>query len=260
MDKYKIPTLHKAETNITTECGQVSSYPIHIHSYCEMILYEPFDGYVCINDQIIIPDKLISTLIIPGDFHEIVVNNKSHSKFLKISFTTNIFEKSNSPKTSMLLKSILYDSLFYKAYNEVINNPDNEYFKKALTKVLVCIITQNGQTIPTNQHSGSNRYSSEAVRIINEKYDDDLTLSSVAKLLSITPQHLSNTFKTNIGINFSNYLTAIRLQHAERLLIETNESVTNISDMCGYKNFSHFIRSFKKTYGISPSIYRKNRR
>lgn len=260
MDKYKIPTLHKTETNITTEYGQVSSYPIHIHSYCEMILYEPFDGHVCINDQSIVPDNLTAILIIPGDFHEIVVNNKSNSKFMKISFTSNIFEKSNLPQTSVVLKSILYDSLFFKAYNETINNPGNEDLKKALTKALVCIIIQNGQAIQTKQHSGRNRYGSEALRIINENYDDDLTLSSVAKLLSVTPQHLSNTFKTNIGINFSNYLTAIRLQHAERLLIETNESVTNISDMCGYKNFSHFIRSFKKTYGISPSIYRKNRR
>ena len=97
------------------------------------------------------------------------------------------------------------------------------------------------------------------VRIINKKYNEDLTLPSVAKLLSITPQHLSNTFKSNVGITFSGYLTAVRLQHAEKLLIDTNESVTDICDMCGYKNFSHFIRSFKKTYGMSPSSYRKSK-
>ena len=259
MNKYKIPTLHKEDTSITTEYGQVISFPIHTHSYCEIILYEPFDGYVCINDQVITPNKATATLIVPGDFHEIVVNNKTASKFMKISFTTNIFEKFTLPNTSMILNSVSCDSLFFKAYKEIIENPCNEYFKKALIKVLVCIFSQNGTSIANNQHTNSNRYSAEAVRIINEEYDDDLTLASVAKRLSVTPQHLSNTFKLNIGINFSNYLTVIRLQHAEQLLIETNESITNICDMCGYRNFSHFIRSFKKTYGISPSIYRKSR-
>lgn len=259
MNNRKITTLHKIGTNISTELGQVLSYPVHIHSYYEMLLYEPFDGYVCVNDQVIIPDNPTSVLIIPGDFHEVVVNGKSKSKYMKLSFTSNIFEKANFIKASMLLKAIGRDSLFFKIYSEIIKNSDNEQLKKALTQVILCLIMQNGQMITTTKSIDTNKYSSEAVRIINEKYDDDLTLSEVAKLVSITPQYLSNTFKSNIGITFSNYLTVIRLQHAERLLIETTESVTDICDMCGYKNFSHFIRSFKKTYGTSPSIYRKSR-
>lgn len=257
MNKHKVRTFYKTNTNITTEYGPVFPFPIHIHSYCEMILYEPFDGYVCINDQVITPNNLTATLIAPGDFHEIVVNTNSDSKYIKISFTDNIFEKTCYPKTSMVLKDIEQDSLFFKIYNEIIEKQNNEQLKKALTEVTICIIMQNGEKIPSVQPVNNDRYSSETMRIINEKYNEDLTLSSVAKLLSITPQHLSNTFKSNVGITFSNYMTAVRLQHAEKFLIETKESITDICYMCGYKNFSHFIRSFKKTYGVSPSIYRK---
>lgn len=259
MNTHKIPTLYKTNTNISTEYGRVFSFPTHIHSYCEMLLYEPFDGYVCINDKIITPDKLTATIIIPGDFHEIVVNNNSNSKYIKISFITDIFEKMNYPQTSMVLKPIDRDSLFFRMYNEIAENPANEPLKKVLTEAILCIAMQKGEIIPSIQPIDNNRYSSEAIKIINKKYNEDLTLPSVAKLLSITPQHLSNTFKSNVGITFSGYLTAVRLQHAEKLLIDTNESVTDICDMCGYKNFSHFIRSFKKTYGMSPSSYRKSK-
>ena len=260
MNNHKIPILHKTDTNITIESGKVISYQIHIHSYCEILLYEPFDGYIRVNDRIITPDNLTAILIIPVDFHEIVVNGNSDATFKKIFFTSNIFEKTIFPKKSMLFESIDANSLFLKTYNEIIQNPANEHFKKILTQVIIYIIVQNGQVIEMKQATNSNNYSSEAIRIINEKYDENLTLSSVAKFISITPQYLSNIFKETIGITFCTYLTAIRLQHAEKLLIETNESVTDICDMCGYENFSHFIRSFKKKYGISPSVYRKNRR
>lgn len=257
MNNNKIPILHKTDTNITTESGKVLNYHIHIHSYWEMLLYEPFDGYVCVNDQIIIPDNLTAVLITPGDFHQIVVNGKTNSTYKKIFFTSSVFEKTTFPKKSMVLKSIDRASLFYKIYNEIIKNSDNEQLKKVLIQVIICIIMQNGETIENKQTVDCNKYIADAVRIISEKHDEDLTLSSVAKLISITPQYLSNLFKDNIGITFSTYLIATRLQHAEKLLIETDEIITDICYTCGYKNFSHFIRSFKNKYGISPSAYRK---
>lgn len=260
MANHKILTFHKTDANIATECGKVLNFPMHIHSYCEMLLYEPFDGYVCINDQVIIPDEPTAVLIIPGDFHKIIVNGSSNSKYKKISFSGNIFEKSYSPKASIHLKPSKHNSLFFEMYNEIIKNPHNEQLKKALTQAVICIMEQNGQKIEATHAIESSKYSYDAIRIINEKYDDDLSLSTVAKLLSITPQYLSNTFKSNIGVTFSSYLIAIRLQHAEKLLIETNKSITDICDMCGYKNFSHFIRSFKNAYGMSPSLYRKIRK
>lgn len=259
MNPYKIPALHMNESAIATEYGRVISFPKHIHSYCEMILYEPFDGFVNINGHIICPTELTATLIIPGDFHEIVLHGSSDTAFRKIFFSGTLFEKNILPKTSMVLRNIDRDTLFYQAYAEIFRPSANEPLKKALTQVLACMLTQNGQPIPALSFPEGDRYSTEAVRLINEQFDEDLTLSSVAKTLAITPQYLSNTFKSHLGISFSHYLTATRLRHAENLLLETGEPITNVCALCGYGNFSHFIRSFKKTYGVSPSVYRKHR-
>ena len=259
MERYKVPIFHKKDIDISTENGQVMSFPLHVHSYFEMVLYEPFNGYVGINDRIVVPDTNTAVLLVPGDFHEITVDGKSKSSFKKILFSTAVFEKENLPKFSMILRSIDSTSIFFRIYNEILNNKPDKQLKKALTQVLISIILQDGEKIITTETYNSCQYSAEAIRIINEKFDDVLTLSLIAKLLSVTPQYLSSIFKSNVGITFSAYLTAVRLQHAEKLLIETNESITDICNMCGYKNFSHFIRSFKNTYGFSPSNYRKSR-
>ena len=68
-------------------------------------------------------------------------------------------------------------------------------------------------------------------------------------------QYLSSIFKQNIGIGFCEYLSDIRLRYATTLLTEKQNNITEICEACGYKNISHFIRSFKKKYGTSPSRY-----
>ena len=97
-----------------------------------------------------------------------------------------------------------------------------------------------------------------AVKLIKETFFTDITLSSVANTLSVSPQYLSSVFKHNLGIGFSEYLTDIRLRHAAILLTSGQNNISQICEICGYKNMSHFIRSFKKKYGISPSQYTKN--
>ena len=57
----------------------------------------------------------------------------------------------------------------------------------------------------------------------------------------------------------SKYVTYLRLEHAKQLLQNTDIPVTEVAMLSGYQNVSYFIRSFKKTYGVSPLKYRKNK-
>ena len=59
------------------------------------------------------------------------------------------------------------------------------------------------------------------------------------------------------GYDISDYITHLRLEHAKQLLQDTDIPVTEIAMQSGYQNVSYFIRSFKKTYGVSPLKYRK---
>lgn len=86
---------------------------------------------------------------------------------------------------------------------------------------------------------------------IKRKIDQDITLSDVAQLVHLHPTYFSQWFKNETGQNFSTYVTAKRLQRAERLLKETNLRVYEVARMAGYQSEKHFMKIFKKENGCT---------
>ena len=93
------------------------------------------------------------------------------------------------------------------------------------------------------------------VSYINEHFRTT-SLSDVAKHFKISVAHCSRLIKTLTGKNFTELLREIRLRHALSMLLSTNVKIGDISYSLGYKNEETFIRSFKKTFNLSPGQYR----
>ena len=96
----------------------------------------------------------------------------------------------------------------------------------------------------------------DAISFIKEHFCEDISLLSTAKEINITPQDLSNIFKQNVGFNFNKYISRLRLNYSRELLLQNKHSVSEICFLCGYRDVSHFLRSFKKEFGVSPGVYR----
>lgn len=92
---------------------------------------------------------------------------------------------------------------------------------------------------------------------INENYDKPLTLSSLSEQFYMHEQTISKQFKQIIGCHFTDYVNAVRITEAKRLLIETNLPVQFIAKKVGYSNHVHFWRIFKHLNETSPKAYRK---
>lgn len=88
--------------------------------------------------------------------------------------------------------------------------------------------------------------------------DPNLSLTLLSDRFQINPKYLSQLFKESIGENFSDFLIGLRIDHAKRLLRETDETVQDISERIGYANPTSFIRVFKKVVGLSPGQYRES--
>ena len=71
-----------------------------------------------------------------------------------------------------------------------------------------------------------------------------------------TKEHISRTFKKNLGLTPSEYINEIRLNYAANLLKNTNISVLEISMECGFENLSWFYRKFKEKFGVTPKEFR----
>jgi YesN/AraC family two-component response regulator len=97
---------------------------------------------------------------------------------------------------------------------------------------------------------------SDIARFIGSHISDDLTLSSLAKIFYISPYYLSRTFKEVTGFTLTEYVHTVRIRQAQKLLKESNLSITEISSSVGFDNFSHFGKIFKKFTSRSPREYR----
>ena len=99
----------------------------------------------------------------------------------------------------------------------------------------------------------------KALIYITENYES-ATLEGVAQYCGLSYNHFSASFKKIIGRNFSDYLDLIRLNEAERILLSTDRSVTDIAFSCGFSSASHLISHFKAQKNITPGQLRKKMR
>jgi AraC family transcriptional regulator len=82
-------------------------------------------------------------------------------------------------------------------------------------------------------------------------------LADLANSLNVHPVHLSREFSRYFDTTLGDYIRAIKIQRALALLPNTELSLTDISFECGFADQSHFIRSFKSYYHVTPLFYRK---
>lgn len=87
--------------------------------------------------------------------------------------------------------------------------------------------------------------------------DSGLKMSDVAAEVNLGDSAFSHFFKKATNRSFSDYLIAMRLEHACKLLIESDEQISRIAFLSGFNNMANFNRMFKSTHKCSPMQFRK---
>ncbi|MBQ6228075.1 MAG: helix-turn-helix domain-containing protein [Prevotella sp.] len=93
---------------------------------------------------------------------------------------------------------------------------------------------------------------------ISKNYQDEIRLPQLSDIAGMSPSAFSRFFKLHTGRNLTEYIIDIRLGAASRMLVDTAQSVSEISFKCGFNNLSNFNRIFKKKKGCSPTEFREN--
>lgn len=97
----------------------------------------------------------------------------------------------------------------------------------------------------------------EALRYIDTNYNEPLTLEGVANMYRLNPSYFSSKFKEVNGIGFKEYHNNVRIIRAEKLLLETDMSITEIAMKCGYETSNYFGDAFRRINNCSPSQFRR---
>ena len=94
-------------------------------------------------------------------------------------------------------------------------------------------------------------------KYIDTHLGDDLSLTTLASAVYYNPAYLSRKFKAVVGENLHSYILGQRMRFAERLLVESDDFVSNIAKKCGFANPAQFGIAFAKLHGCAPMAYRR---
>lgn len=118
--------------------------------------------------------------------------------------------------------------------------------------------TKTAQTSPTQTEDAQIETQAREMLSRTQLYlDPDLTVQRLARRLSIPERALSAAINQSQGMNVSQYVNGFRLDHAARLLRDTDDSVSKITLQSGFLTRSNFYREFQRVYGMSPARYRE---
>lgn len=100
------------------------------------------------------------------------------------------------------------------------------------------------------------------IRNYIESHLDDpmLSLRTISEALSYNPKYLSGAFKNAMKIGISEYIVTLRIQQACTLMNQGFTGITDIANLCGFKDPLYFSKVFRAKTGVSPREYQKERR
>lgn len=99
-----------------------------------------------------------------------------------------------------------------------------------------------------------------AISFMEDHYLEPLTREQIAEKSDISVRHLNRIFQSYYQTTPFAYLLRLRLEHASHLLKTSNLPITEVSYQSGFNDSNYFTRQFSKFYGMSPKVYRKQKK
>jgi len=183
-----------------------------------------------------------------GDSLKEVFEFKNIFNLLKTSKKGIVFEGDIKKKIGLAMLGLQYETSFQKVITLITILND---LSRSKNYEILNISNYNINGINENERIR------KAFNFIKDNYKKEVSLEKVAKEVHMTVPSFCRYFKSQTNKTFIQFLIEYRINNALKLLTQSDKDIKNISYECGFNNYSHFNRSFKKINLISPSDYRK---
>ena len=158
-----------------------------------------------------------------------------------------------------LLKPIRPKNIL-ETISRVKDNLEKRRYQKNLVKQYeTAVSSQDYQEQITWQFKGLQDQAMEILKDMARNYSEGISLNSLAEKYHFSVGYLSRMIKKETGYSFSEILNSIRLTAAVELLADETIKISHIGDCVGFSDQKYFSQVFKKTFGISPGEYRKQK-
>jgi AraC-like DNA-binding protein/ligand-binding sensor protein len=141
--------------------------------------------------------------------------------------------------------------------SRVMNAKEHESVVKLLT-IFAEHLSMVSNQILVQKENAEPPMITRAKQFIRDHFAEELSLGQVAKAVNTSTFYFCKMFKKFTGINFTEYLSRIRIESARNLLLNPNLRVSEIAYEVGFQSLTHFNRVFKKVVGQSPTEFRSH--
>lgn len=233
------------ETNI-----QTASFHRHAYIECHYIYKGALEFNI--NGKTISVPEGTALLIGPNIFHSFSL---IHPDSKRVVFQLNCDKLGSKRFTEDYLLKRKSFSLIDNLEREIaLIKSTNQYhmlteYMKLLFYELICDTNEtsnNSVALPIDRKL-------QIYELVNNSLNVQPTLEYVAKEIHISPRQLNRIMLELFQMNFTEYLTSMRLEHAKHLLEQTDIPLKEISQQVGFSSYSGFWRAFKKKFGVSPN-------
>lgn len=206
-------------------------------------------------------------LLSPFDYHQFQITSTDITacclSFAEDVLTQEVFSVLNNTETPcfLILDEAELDSFVkdFQLLEQEISQAKPMYLSvvNGIVNKLVSYLLRNAttDTLPADNKKSDIRYS---ISYIRNHFREPLSLEEIAKTFNVTQNHFCKYFKKITGITFKEYLLQLRLDHALKQLLLTQNTITDICFECGFNSPSYFTKAFKARFGKPPSAYRVN--
>lgn len=158
-----------------------------------------------------------------------------------------------------LLKPIRPKNIL-ETISRVKDNLEKRRYQKNLVKQYeTAVSSPDYQEQITWHFKGLQDQAMEILKDMAQNYSEGISLNSLAEKYHFSVGYLSRMIKKETGYSFSEILNSIRLTAAVELLADETIKISHIGDCVGFSDQKYFSQVFKKTFGISPGEYRKQK-
>ena len=250
-------------------------FTYHYHDYVELLYGYHTDAHVWINGESL-PFKTGDLVLInSNESHVVIPDGDSHYICIKVS-PSILYANEEAMLELKYVIPFLIESAHQKVFTQDdlegadirrlmseimlewnMENPAYELIIRAdILKIFAAIFrywNKNNYSLPVAEFNDTIK---KALVYISENYST-VTEEDVADYCGLSYNYFSYLFRKTLGKNFKDYLLSIKLREAEKKLISTNKSITEIALSCGFSTASYFISKFIAYKKLTPCKFRE---
>lgn len=247
--------------------------PLHFHHGAEILFVEKGEIKVKVRDNVFYAGEGTLVFLNNLEEHQIEAVSYPYERYYIILEDTAAFKNLAEPEVLLYLRKNCSQNnrivllgkhrenikiIFEKILDE-FNNPtvlSDEMINMLVRMIFISIYRIKKDEVPS---ALTGRMSSvvDIQNYIDENFRQPIKIGDIAAMFYMDKYYLSHIFKSATGYTVKEFLTLTRLNHARKLLLETNMKINEICFDSGFSDVNSFIGYFKREYKYTPAAYRK---